>query len=209
MYEFNGINYPIVVNKKNNKHTYIKIKDGCVYITTSIFTSKKMINKLLIDNKNAIDKMLERYVNREKKNIDFYYLGHKYDIIMISTLNDVEVNQNKIYARDNKMLNRWYNKQMKSLFTERLNYIYNLFEENIVYPSLKIRTMKTRWGVCNNKNKTITLNSKLMRYEIEYIDYVVIHELCHLVYPNHSKNFWDLVNKHCPEYKKLRLKLRE
>lgn len=209
MYELDGKYYPIIKIKKNNKHTYIKVKDGSIYITTNYFTSDKAINKLLIDNKESIDNMILKHVKREKKDLDFYYLGNKYDIIILPSKNNVEIIDNIIYTKNIQMLNTWLKKQIQIIFAYRLDYNIKLFEENIGYPSLKIRTMKTRWGVCNNKTKTITLNSKLIRYEIEYLDYVIIHELSHLVHPNHSKNFWNLVNKYYPNYKKIRQKLKE
>ena len=98
---------------------------------------------------------------------------------------------------------------MQTIFSERLKYNYDLFEENIPFPSLRIRKMKTRWGVCNVKTKTVTLNSLLLKYEIDKLDYVIIHELSHLIYANHSKDFWNLVSKYCPKYKEMRKALKE
>ena len=98
---------------------------------------------------------------------------------------------------------------MKKLYLERLKYNYQKFEENIPFPNLKIREMKTRWGVCNVKTKTITLNSLLFRENIICLDYVIIHELSHLIYFNHSKNFWNLVEKYFPNYKEIRKSLKE
>ena len=69
--------------------------------------------------------------------------------------------------------------------------------------------MTTRWGVCNTKSKVITLNTELFKYDIECLDYVVIHELSHLVHANHSKEFWNVVSKYCPNYKILRNKLKD
>ena len=69
--------------------------------------------------------------------------------------------------------------------------------------------MTSRWGVCNTKSKVITLNTELFKYDIECLDYVVIHELSHLVHANHSKEFWNVVSKYCPNYKILRNKLKD
>ena len=63
----------------------------------------------------------------------------------------------------------------------------------IIDLSLTIRKMKTRWGVCNYKTKRVTLNFNLIKKDIKYLDYVIVHELSHLLYPNHSKNFWKYV----------------
>ena len=69
--------------------------------------------------------------------------------------------------------------------------------------------MKTRWGVCNTRTKRVTLNLELIKKDIKYLDYVVAHELSHLVYPNHSKDFWALVELVIPNYKELRKEMRE
>ena len=69
--------------------------------------------------------------------------------------------------------------------------------------------MTTRWGVCNTKTYVITLNKELYNYDIECLDYVCIHELSHLVYPNHSSDFWNVVSEYCPNYKEIRKKLRD
>ena len=81
--------------------------------------------------------------------------------------------------------------------------------EDIPVPNLKIRKMRTRWGVCNTKNHNVTLNYNLYKYDIECLDYVIIHELSHFIFPNHSKNFWQQVSKYCPNYKEIRRKLKD
>ena len=68
--------------------------------------------------------------------------------------------------------------------------------------------MTSRWGVCNLKNKNVTLNLELSKYNTEALDYVIVHELSHFIYPNHSKDFWSLVGKYYPDYKKIRKNLK-
>ena len=84
-----------------------------------------------------------------------------------------------------------------------------IFDEVDNCPTLKIRSMKTRWGVYNRVKHNITLNSHLIEYEIDKIDYVIIHELSHVIHFDHSKNFWNLVSKYCPNYKQMRKDLKE
>jgi len=83
------------------------------------------------------------------------------------------------------------------------------FEENIPDPDLKIRRMKTRWGVCNVNKKVVTLNLELYRYDMKCLDYVIIHELAHFLVQNHSKEFWGVVEKYCPNYKEYRRMLKD
>lgn len=70
-----------------------------------------------------------------------------------------------------------------------------------------IRAQKTRWGSCSN-DKTISLNYNLVRFRPEVIDYLIVHELCHLRYMDHSQRFWNEVAKIVPEYKTLRKELK-
>jgi predicted metal-dependent hydrolase len=71
---------------------------------------------------------------------------------------------------------------------------------------VRFRKMKTRWGVCNIKTGVITINSELNKYPKVCLEYVIVHELSHLVHSAHNKNFWNLVEKHLPNYKQ-RIKL--
>ena len=209
-YEIDNQLYEVIINKKNNKNTYIKVKDDMkIYVTTNYLATKKYIKKLLDDNHDSIKRMLTIQQKKIEKQEKFYYLGKEYDIIIMPTIEKLTIIDNKIMVKNNDQLNRWYKKQMKQLFKERLDYNYHLFEEEIPYPILKIRTMKTRWGVCNKRDNSVTLNSNLLRETIDKLDYVIIHELSHFVYFDHSKNFWKLVSKYCPEYKTIRQEMKE
>lgn len=73
---------------------------------------------------------------------------------------------------------------------------------NLPYNSVTIRSQKTLWGSCSGK-KNISLNYKLLFLEPHVVDYVLIHELCHTVYMNHSDQFWRLVSKFQPQYKEI------
>lgn len=208
-YKLDGKKYNVEIVIKNNKNTYIKVKDDLtIYVTTNIFTSKRTIKNLLDQEQDFLRKVLKKVKQRSEKENDFYYLGKKYDIIKVPFKN-IEIDDDKIYVNDEDYLQKWLKKQMKIVFEERLNYCYNLFEEDIPFPKLKTRKMKTRWGVCNKRDLSVTLNSKLIRYDQFIIDYVIIHELSHLVHFDHSREFWDTVGKYMPDYKKAEKVLKE
>ena len=76
------------------------------------------------------------------------------------------------------------------------------------YNKITIRSQKTRWGSCSTSGK-LSFNYRLMRFRKEIIDYVIIHELCHLKEMNHSKRFWKFVGKFCHDYRKLKTELRK
>lgn len=207
-YKINDFLCNVYIEKKNNKNTYIRIKEDLnIYVTTNYFTTEKQVIKLLDNNYDYLFKMLNKMKQRNEKKELFYYLGKKYDIIYLDS--NVELYDDKIYVKNEETLNKWYKKQIKKIFKERLDYNYSLFIENIPYPNLRIRKMKTRWGVCNKKTNTVTLNSELIKYDISKIDYVIIHELSHFLHFNHSRNFWNQVEKYCPNYKKIRNELKD
>ena len=202
--------YKVVVVKKNNKNTYLKVTpDLTILITTNKFVTKKEINNLLIKHKDFLIKNIKKAEKQLAKQQDFYYLGNKYDIIIMPSLKQIELSNDKIYVSSVEKLDNWYKEQTLNIFSKQLLSNYNLFEEPIIIPKLRIRKMKTRWGVCNIEKQIITLNSELFKYDLDIINYVIIHELAHFIYPNHSKDFWALVSKYCPNYKKLRKELKD
>ena len=210
IYKLDDVNYEAEIIKKGNKNTYVRISDDLkIKVTTNYFTSKNDIKSLLDRNVDFLRKTIEKRNKELKKQEEFYYLGKIYDIIELSSSKSIDIVEDKIYVSDKKILDKWLKKEMIRVFEERLKYNYSKFTENIPYPNLKVRNMKTRWGVCNRKNLSITLNSNLIRESIDKIDYVIVHELSHLVHFNHSANFWSVVRKYCPQYKIIRKELKE
>lgn len=208
-YKLDGEDYLVDVIKKNNKNTYIKIKDDLtIYVTTNYLSTKRYVRNVLDNNKDFLRRSVKKVRNRLEKESEFYYLGKKYDIIY-SDLNKVVLDGNKIYCMNDSYLNKWIKKQMVLIFSERLKCNYDLFTESIPFPKLKIRKMKTRWGVCNKRDNSVTLNSKLINYSLNEIDYVIIHELSHFVHFDHSRDFWNTVEKYMPDYKKSVKVLKE
>lgn len=210
IYSLDGIDYEVDIIRKGNKNTYVRISDDLkIRVTTNYFVTKKDIKSLLDRNIEFLRNTIEKRNREILKNEEFFYLGKSYDIIEFSSITEVDIIDNKIYVSDKRNLDKWLKKEMIRIFEERLKYNYSLFTERIPYPGLKIRNMKTRWGVCNRKNLTVTLNSNLIRESIDKIDYVIIHELSHLVHFDHSAAFWETVSKYCPKYKQIRKELKE
>jgi predicted metal-dependent hydrolase len=202
--------YDIIIEKKHIKNTYIRVKpDLNIYVTTNYLMNKHMIENILNKNINYIRKMVIRQKNKKEKELNYYYLGNKYDIVVIPQIDKVSVSDNKIFINDINYLDKWYKVEAERIFNERLNYILTIFKESIPTPKLRIRNMTTRWGVCNYKKNIITLNLELIKKDIASIDYVIVHELCHFVYQDHSKHFWLLVEKYIPNCKAIRKRLKE
>ena len=208
-YILNDIEYDVVIEKKNNKNTYLRVKDDLkIYITTNYFTTKTDIKRLLNNNSEQIKKMID---SKKKKNDDksyFHYLGNKYEVF-IDDVDSVKFLDDAIYTPSIEYFNKWLKSEIKRLFSSRLDYNYSIFKENIPYPKLKIRSMTTRWGVCNKRDNSVTLNSKLIEFDLSKLDYVIIHELSHFIHFNHSKEFWNLVSNYTPNYKEIRKEMRD
>ena len=199
----------VVIKKKSTKRLYIRVKDDLkIYVTTSRWTPNFEIRSILEKNYDKIVKMIENQKKINKNNDGFNYLGKKYEIVYVDE-GTVRIDGDKVYIKRGYDIDNWYKKEAKKLFLERLNYNYDKFTKNIPYPKLRIRKMTTRWGVCNTKTHVITLNLELMKRDIGYLDYVIIHEMSHLIHGDHSRSFWKLVEQNMPDYKKYREEMKE
>ncbi len=146
------------------------------------------------------------------------YLGRQYRLKVIEndTAESVKLSRSYFYInvadKDNtervkKLLTEWYRRQARRVFKERLDAcLAKVRFLKLDYPELTIRQMQSRWGSCTPQGKII-LNLKLIQVSKVYIDYVIMHELCHLKEPNHSRRFYDLLNRVMPDWKTKREKL--
>ena len=202
--------YDVEIIKKRNKKTYVRVKeDLTIHITTNFFATKKEIKNLLDNNHDFLRGAIEKRIKEKEKENGFYIFGEKYDVIVMPQFKNIKMVDKIIYTPDATKLDAWLKKETRRIFEDRVRYNYQKFEESIPFPTVKIRKMKTRWGVCNKKREYITLNSNLIKETIDKLDYVIIHELSHFVHFNHSKEFWALVGKYCPKHKEIRKELRE
>lgn len=106
---------------------------------------------------------------------------------------------------ENSALVKRYKEAAAEYFPKRVAYYQTL--TGGTYERITIRDQKTRWGSCSS-NGTLSFNWRLMLAPPRVLDYVVVHELCHLTYMNHSKDFWSKVEEVMPEYKEYRLWLK-
>ena len=195
----------IVIEKKLIKNIYFRINDeGKIYVTTPIFTSKIEIINLLNKNKKALERMYKKYLISKEKREKVLYLGEELDFIEYKK---IMIDGNIIYGPSIQKVNEYLEKNSLKYYEERLKIYINDFP-NIPSFRLRVRKMKTRWGVNNFRSKTITLNTMLIHYDINCIDYVIIHELSHFYHKDHSKKFWNCVEEHYKDYKKARKELR-
>ena len=205
-----GITYDVIIERKNNKNTYLRVKEDLnIYVTTSYLAPNFMIKKFIEDNipviKKQIDKMGKRIDKKEKN----YVLGEEINIEVDKSVKKTSFDGTTLHVKNKSDVDKWYKKITKQIFEKHLENVYNRFTVDIPFPKLCIRKMTTRWGVNNRRLKKVTLNSELIYKDPKYLDYVIVHELAHFVHPNHGKGFWKLVEENEPNYKKLRKELQE
>ena len=198
----------VQIVRKNNKNIKKKIKKQHKQEkTTNRLGSEREITKIKEKNMKAIVKMWQKKEQEEQRDAFFCYLGRQYTRVFDGVTKEVEFVSDNVIAKDEKTLEKFYKQECLRVFTKELDRILPYFQ-NIPHFTLKIRTMKTRWGVNNRGNNTITLNSELLKKDIDLLDYVIIHELCHFYEANHSPRFWAWVSKYYPDYKLARKRLR-
>ncbi len=145
------------------------------------------------------------------------YLGRRYRLQIQEDLQErVELSFGKlrVFCKSQsdpelvkRLLTIWYRQKAHIKFNERLNYhLANYSEFQKYNPILQIRTMNKRWGSLSPKGM-LTLNLNLIKAPVDCIDYVIVHELCHLIQPNHGPKFYRILKKIMPDYQKIKLKL--
>jgi predicted metal-dependent hydrolase len=135
-----------------------------------------------------------RFIDRSENYIEIYE-----DFIVIASPASVS----KEIAQS--ALTGWLTHKAKDFLPQILNkYLQIMSNYELNINTLYIRPMTTRWGTCHKIKKVITLNSYLMQEPLPFIEYVVLHELCHLKYANHSKRFYDFVAEFMPDWRERR-----
>ncbi len=134
--------------------------------------------------------------------------GSRNTVRLIDNVLLITVPGDRSPLRITPLIERWYQNQAKALFITRASELAALHAELLPAPgTVSVRRMKRRWGTCHSSG-AIWLNSELVKKEPELIDYVIIHELCHLVHHNHSKEYYALLGSIIPDFREHRKRLQ-
>ena len=108
-----------------------------------------------------------------------------------------------------KMFNKWWRSTATEIYQREVDKIYfSIFEKyEVKKPILVVKKMKTLWGSCSPLKGRITLNEYLLKADLRCIQYVVLHELTHFIYPNHSQKFYDFLTIQMPDWKERKERL--
>jgi len=211
----------IIIKRKKVKNIYLKVTPDLEVILTAPYEVKdEFLNKFVEKKKNWIKEKLaffskvkiqKEYVSGE----NFEYLGKNFIFKVVESKEELVkidgnycflyVKEKNNFSKKQKLVENWYRNEATKLFQEIVDKYAQIIDKK---PSkITIRKMKTRWGSCNFNTSYITLNLELIKKQKECIEYVIFHELAHLIYPNHSKRFYNYLAIYMPDWKKRREKL--
>jgi predicted metal-dependent hydrolase len=212
------------------KRVNVTIKNQRVRVAVPTGFTLEYAKNFLEDNKEWVLKHYQKQVSQAKgvlpkKYISgekFLYRGRNYPLVFEDTSAWDQYALFKgsrivAYIRPNfppeeqsilvkKLIEEWYIGQAEKLLPEQVEYYSKLLD--IPFKKLKIKDQRTRWGSCSNKGN-INLNWRIIMAPNQVVAYVIIHELAHLRFMNHSKDFWKLVESYLPDYKKWKKWLAE
>ncbi|MCX8111387.1 MAG: M48 family metallopeptidase [Syntrophorhabdaceae bacterium] len=216
--------YRLIRSRKRKKTLSLKIdREGEVIIQAPYKTPLKEIDGFFREKIVWVEKKLaEHRAHKAKTNKirgfedgeGFFYLGYSYPLLFKDGkgFNGVRlVNGNFIIHRDfrdnaERFFVEWYKKTARELFQERADYYSKTLK---LYPSgIKITSGLYRYGSCSGRD-SISLSWRLIMAPLQIIDYVIVHELCHIKEKNHSYRFWNLMESIIPDYKERKKWLKD
>ncbi len=220
------IKYNVIFSRRRSISIIVR-PDKSVTVRAPFRTPLNTINKFVLSKSSWIKKHLNnepgiRLANTNRKYTsgeDFLYLGKEYKLTIIqSEENFIRLREDEIQAglkdvndtdKVKCLISEWFYNKAREVITNEFLRITDKYSHYVFRPSaLAIRPLKSRWGSCSPKGK-ITINSELIKLNPVILDYVIIHELCHLKYHNHGPDFHKLLGELVPDYKILRKELRK
>ena len=218
------IKYHIIFSCRRSISIVITPERGIV-VRAPNRVSLKTIDKFVRDKEEWIKKHTERsseiiMLNHSKKYVDgekYLFLGRELTLRIRNALfpsinqldNILEIITDSKEGRVRMLLEGWYRKKAEDFIHGRFKEILDRHRNYCFSPTqMVVRPMKSRWGSCTSKGK-ITISSELIKLDESFTDYVIIHELCHLKYHNHGKDYYRLLETLVPDYKAIRKDLRK
>lgn len=222
---FGSFSYEYVLIKQNRKTFSLTVMpDLRIILKCPNRADTDKIEKFLKKKWFWLEKQLSFFKKYQRKTYKkeyitgegYLYLGRQYKLIVKKgNMDNVALAKGKLLVSTTKLVSNgnynkkliedWYFEKTQKIFLERFSAMLDKFDYKNP-PVLGIREMKRRWGSFLKENK-IFLNPKLIKMPKECIDYVIVHELCHLKYKNHNTKFFELFHKKYPNWKKVKDKL--
>lgn len=203
----------IKVHPDNSVHVAAPFDSEMDKIEAKVKQKARWIIKQQNEFLSYLPKLAERkFINGETH----LYLGRQYLLeINPSKKNEVKISRNKLIvnhivkSKPESVLEKWYIEKAELHFKKLIHELLPLFNKyQVSTPTIQIKKMKKRWGSCS-ANGNIILNLELIKASKGSIEYVIIHELCHLIHHNHTKAFYLLLDSIMPDWKKWKNKLEQ
>lgn len=222
---FGTFEYAYTLLKEKRKTLSLTVTpDLCIIVKCPINADNERIESFLRKKWFWLEKQLSFFKKYQRKiyakeyvsGEGYLYLGRQYKLVIKKGSSDslkltygqlMLVNSKSVSdtQHSKKILDKWFASKSEQVFNERLSLMLKRFDYDFV-PGISIRDMRRRWGSFLISNK-ILLNPKLIHMPKYCIDYVIVHELCHLKYKNHGAKFWSLLNKKFPKWEKVKDRL--
>ena len=166
-----GLEVALTRKRVRNMNMRIKDPDGSIAVSVPYLTPESEVKRFIRSRRSWIDKSRAAIIERA------------------AAYPEPETRAEKEARR----------RDLKRRIAERLPYIEEV--TGLRCSGWTVRDMKSRWGSCQTKTRVVTLNSRLALYPEDWIEHVIVHELCHLLVPNHSAAFHDLMTAHLPSWR--------
>ena len=218
----NGWN--VVISRSSRKSIAISVRQNLdVIVCVPKKTDDKAIYEILVQKQNWIQKKLEYFQNSKTifkvfgaitDGQKIYFLGNEVVVRIMNIDRNVVTFDGEViaiyshFANAHNVLNKWVEGFAAQYFEERLNFCFERFLQKVPckFPVLKIRKMKKRWGSMSTSG-VMVLNLALVFTPSQCIDYVIMHEICHIKHMNHGKKFYELQGYFTPNYKEIKKEL--
>lgn len=221
--ELATIHKNIDIVKKDVKNINLKVKpSGEVILTAPLEATDDHINHIIQKRKKWILKSIEYFNKHNKVEIkeyvsgeNFKYLGKNYrlkvyknneeKVLLLRGYLQIFIKDKTQYEKKQKMIDNWYKQKAELYFQKIIKNYTSIIQKKV--NTIRVRKMKTRWGSCNPNKSYINLNIELIKKPKECIEYVIFHELAHLIHADHSKSFYNYLNTYMPDWQKRKNKL--
>ena len=202
------------ITKKKIKNFILRIyPDSSIAVSAPLHASDREIENFVLSKKAWIEKTLEKVEKLKDdsikilgKNVEKKVIQSDLERISLTDRNIFIYSKNIEEIEIEKKFLEWKYNRLKEIIEEAIEKYTKLLNTEINY--YKIKKLSSAWGIYHRRENYISFNIDLIEKDIESIDYVVLHEICHIFYMDHQKKFWTLVEKYMPDYKIRRKKLK-
>lgn len=193
-------NFSVLIEFKAVKYARIKIsKNGEIKSSVPMNFSLQDCKNFIEKNRAWVEKTLSKIQKNSLENDEIMLFGKIYKFELNDKFKKLEITQDRIFAKDQNEIYKFANLTLKKNCNEFINKFSPLINRPI--NRIVFRNMQTRWGSCNHKKGYINLSLNLVKKDFKFIEYVVLHELTHLIYPHHRSEFYEFIAKIMPDFK--------